>query len=439
MNLQSDRGRILPPNLDDRTWQDLVDEMRALIPVYAPHWTDHNPSDLGISLIELFAWLVEGVIYRLNRVPEKNYVAFLRLLGITRDPPTPAYTYLTFTAGDTKVPVPAGTQAQTPASEGEVPVVFETDEDITVLPSNLKKTLLIGPFSAAGVGNSYLDVSASLVGPPADKTLLSVPPNQSLQICLGFDKVTHEDLLLGLRLFRPVSAPGQIKTEWVYSTGTIEPLSWPAVTRVSDASETLQHDGSVLLTTGADWTDQRPTALPNNAGGWATAPAKKDTTAVTDSLFWIGLRIENTAAFGIDIGIDRLLFNSALARNALTIRVPEVLGTSTGAPFQVFALKNQPLYRRPNTDEPYSHLVVQVGPGEPQPWGSPWEQVDELRPGSDKIYRVDAVTGEIIFGDYDQRWSVWKRSARPGDITGHNSDRRSAHRHHEGDESGGGL
>ena len=47
MTFESSRGRIVPPNLDDRTWQDLVDEMRALIPIYAPQWTDHNPSDLG--------------------------------------------------------------------------------------------------------------------------------------------------------------------------------------------------------------------------------------------------------------------------------------------------------------------------------------------------------------------------------------------------------
>ena len=114
MTLESRRGRIVPPDLDDRTWQDLVDQMRALIPKYAPQWTDHNPSDLGITLIELFAWLGEGIIYRLNQTPEKNYLAFLNLLGITRDPPTPARTYLTFTSGvPTPVTVPAGTQAQT--------------------------------------------------------------------------------------------------------------------------------------------------------------------------------------------------------------------------------------------------------------------------------------------------------------------------------------
>ena len=69
------------PNLDDRTYDDLIEEARALIPSLYPRWTDHNPTDPGIILIELFAWLTEMTIYHLNRVPEANYVAFLRLLN----------------------------------------------------------------------------------------------------------------------------------------------------------------------------------------------------------------------------------------------------------------------------------------------------------------------------------------------------------------------
>ena len=90
------RGRLDPPDLDDRKWQDLVDQARDLIPIYSPEWTDHNPSDLGMTLVELFAWLVEGMIYRLNQVPDKNFIEFLNLVGITRDPATPASTWLTF-------------------------------------------------------------------------------------------------------------------------------------------------------------------------------------------------------------------------------------------------------------------------------------------------------------------------------------------------------
>lgn len=68
-------------NLDDRRYADLVDEARGLIPTYAPGWTNHNPSDPGMTLIELFAALSEMLIYRLNRVTSVNLLAFLKLLN----------------------------------------------------------------------------------------------------------------------------------------------------------------------------------------------------------------------------------------------------------------------------------------------------------------------------------------------------------------------
>ncbi|MCU0516533.1 MAG: hypothetical protein MUC60_06620 [Oscillatoria sp. Prado101] len=69
------------PNLDNRTYAELVEKARALIPVEYPEWTDHNPTDTGIILIELLAWLTEMVIYRVNQVPDKNIETFLKLLN----------------------------------------------------------------------------------------------------------------------------------------------------------------------------------------------------------------------------------------------------------------------------------------------------------------------------------------------------------------------
>ena len=69
------------PNLDNRTYADLVDEARALIPSLYPDWTNHNPSDPGITLVELLAWLTEMVIYRVDRVPDANKEVFLKLLN----------------------------------------------------------------------------------------------------------------------------------------------------------------------------------------------------------------------------------------------------------------------------------------------------------------------------------------------------------------------
>ena len=68
------------PNLDDRRYNDLVAEALSTIPAYAPEWTNHNPSDPGVTLIELFAYLTDIMLYRLNRVTDANRRKFLKLL-----------------------------------------------------------------------------------------------------------------------------------------------------------------------------------------------------------------------------------------------------------------------------------------------------------------------------------------------------------------------
>ncbi len=73
------------PNLDDRTFEQLVTEGRSLIPRYSKEWTNHNPSDPGITLLELFAYLTEAAIFQLNQVPDSSIENFLRLLAICRE------------------------------------------------------------------------------------------------------------------------------------------------------------------------------------------------------------------------------------------------------------------------------------------------------------------------------------------------------------------
>jgi hypothetical protein len=77
------------PNLDDRRYADLVAEARRLIPAYDPAWTNHNPSDPGITLVELFAYLTELLLYRLDRVTADNQRKFLKLLNGPDWTPTP--------------------------------------------------------------------------------------------------------------------------------------------------------------------------------------------------------------------------------------------------------------------------------------------------------------------------------------------------------------
>ena len=76
--------------LDDRTFDDIVAEAKRLIPRYCPEWTNHNPSDPGMTLVELFSWMTEMTLYRLNKIPEKTYLALLELIGMSLIPPRAA-------------------------------------------------------------------------------------------------------------------------------------------------------------------------------------------------------------------------------------------------------------------------------------------------------------------------------------------------------------
>src|SRR5215213_2897792 len=108
---------VLPvPKLDDRSFQDLVNETKKLIPRYCPEWTDHNVSDPGVTMIELFAYMVDILLYRINRVPERNYIKWLEMLGLRLLPPKPARTDITvYLTGpqSTEVTIPMGTQIAT--------------------------------------------------------------------------------------------------------------------------------------------------------------------------------------------------------------------------------------------------------------------------------------------------------------------------------------
>ena len=101
------------PRLDDRRFQDIVDEAKSRIPRYCPEWTDHNVSDPGVALIELFAWMTDLLLYRVNQVPDKLYVKFLELIGVRLEPPRAARAPVTFylsAAQPTDVSIAEGTE-----------------------------------------------------------------------------------------------------------------------------------------------------------------------------------------------------------------------------------------------------------------------------------------------------------------------------------------
>lgn len=137
---------ITPPNLDDRRYEDIVREARALIPQYCPEWTNLGDADPGITLVQLFAWMTEMIIYRLNRVPDKTYIHFLNFIGEERKDARPAVVPLTFDLrGDAvdAVEIPAFARSSTRSGERGEPLHYLTTDPLTVSDTNVVRMVAV--------------------------------------------------------------------------------------------------------------------------------------------------------------------------------------------------------------------------------------------------------------------------------------------------------
>ena len=128
--------QLKSPNLDDRDFQQLVEEGKRIISSRCPQWTDLSPGDPGMVILEVFAHLTETMIYRLNRLPEKAYIEFLRLIGVKLSPPVAAGVKLRFTlskAQDKELEIPRGTRVTLARTGGgEPPPVFVVLQSVSI-------------------------------------------------------------------------------------------------------------------------------------------------------------------------------------------------------------------------------------------------------------------------------------------------------------------
>src|SRR5262245_46690851 len=153
------------PNLDDRRFQDLVDDAKRMVQRKWPEWsgwTDHNVSDPGVTLIETVAFMVDQLLYRLNRVPDRHYVKFLELIGLQLQPPTAATVPLTFWLSapqDFDVVVPEATEVATERNESMEPVTFRTQSDLTVFSTRRRS---VASASTPGMGDQSVDLTDPL-------------------------------------------------------------------------------------------------------------------------------------------------------------------------------------------------------------------------------------------------------------------------------------
>jgi Baseplate J-like protein len=135
------------PLIDARTGEEIVEQGKALATEYTLDWTPRE-GDRGLAMLSLFGRLMEIVISRLNRVPEKSFLAFLDTAGVSLLPPKAARAPVRFVAvegaPDDGV-APAGTQIATAPPSGEAPVTFETEKNLVVHRARLLYLYTLDP------------------------------------------------------------------------------------------------------------------------------------------------------------------------------------------------------------------------------------------------------------------------------------------------------
>ena len=379
------------PNLDDLRFQrDLVDEARRRIIRYCPEWTEYNLSDPGITLIELFAWMTELMVYRLNRVPDKNYIKFLELLGVHLRPASSARTELTFylstpfpisAEDDTMALVPQGTEVTTLRTEEEREVIFTTDERLVIMAPRLTQLRRESDFHRNCLGRLGIEIFH-----PFNQE----KPQQGDTFYLGFDEtrnISGHILQLSFTCER-TQAVGVRREDpplvWECSLGEGHWAEIAPSTRTNEKDTT----GGLNNPQGRLVLYLPVTARPDDVHGRLA--------------YWVRCRLEQrrpeqgmyTESPRVVSVVAHSLGAATPATHAVIVR-DEVLGTSNGEPGQFFRLANAPvLGLRPGeyveVEEKREGDVAFV----------PWELVSDFSV-SDRFARhfaLDGATGELAFG-----------------------------------------
>lgn len=397
------------PNLDDRKFQDLVDEAKRRIPLYCPEWTDHNVSDPGVALIELFAWMSEMVIYRLNRVPERHYVKFLEMLGVTLNPGQAATTKLTFTLSSQQphaVVIPKATEVATLRTESDEAIVFSTQETLKIVVPQLKHVLIrwINPttgqpdrfYEASNFIREQGAISAAMLGLPEtaeegqEETNFAAfriddpkkGPDPGNSVYFGFENNIESNLII-LRL----------ECAAIGGTGidpTRPPLEWQ-YRRESDG-QWRPMDLAYDTTGGLNITGEVGLHVPSDIGR---------TEVDLKTGYWLRVRTMEAPANYHYRESPRISGVSGEARGGTvsaihaTLEADEILGVSSGKPGQFFKVHNMPILPFTSSEE-----VLEVEADDiPGTWDR-WEPVvsfADSQPNS-LNYLVDYVSGEILFG-----------------------------------------
>jgi predicted phage baseplate assembly protein len=369
-------------NLDDRKFQDIVDQAKTLIPQYCPEWTDHNVSDPGVALIELFAWMTDLLLYRVNQTPDKMYVKFLELLGIRLDPPRAAGVAVTFYLSAPQpgpVTIAENTEVATVRTESNPAIIFTTEADLVIRPPQL-----IGSFTRdidRRDDQQWTTHDLGQIDLPGQRVqLFPGEPNPGDAFYLAFkDDHSHHVLALTVECQAAETAgvdPSHPPIQWEVWQGGAD--RWAPCEVESDGTGGFTWSGEVVLHLPA----MAQISFRDVAGYWLRvrmieAPVGSATYEKSPE---IGrLRI---ASFG----------GTVSARHAVTI-LDEVLGSADGTPGQVFRLTQTPVLAR---DPERDFLLVTAPGGAVERWT---EVADFGDSGpTDPHYTLDSNDGTITLG-----------------------------------------
>lgn len=382
------------PNLDARTYADLVAEAKQRIPRYLPEWTDLNESDPGIALVELFAWMTEATLYQLNRAPDVLRLKLLSLLGFSTRPAQPARTELQFVlaAGVDSVIVPAGTRvaASGATNPDGSPVIFETDAAVVAIGPVLQAAIALN----AGVPVPFFS------DPNKPKSLPFAPypiavasgDTDALYLCFTYAKA-FPAVDVDLAIFLD-DAPGNAGSytctfghpppppaRWTWEYIDAGTGAWRALHLLADETATLYRSGHVRFRFPG-------TPLVNQEFAGRTEPQLADYVSLTG--VWVRARL-TSATYEQAPSIVAITTNTAPATAAVTVR-DETIGGSYGTASQSFTLAHAPVL--PGT--------LAIGVDEGLAGGAEvWEQVTDFygSTGDARVYVLDAANGTIAFGD----------------------------------------
>jgi len=359
-------------NLDDKTFEELVKEAVSRIPVYTPDWTDHNVHDPGITLIELFAWLAEMQIYRLNRISDKSYRKFLKLMGIPKlKPARAAEVDLSFSSlGQQPMLVPAETQvaARDPIS-GEA-IIFETKDDLNVVDARLEK-ILSRPKNKEFIDNSEANENENVY-----YYAFRDDPKVDDELYLGFsNSLTGEEITLAFYLYEedlPKTDKHSEENSDVYPSATMD---WEYYTGGG------WEDGS-------NWKKQE---IKDESGHLAVSgkirfkiEEEMEQTVINNAnRFWLRCRVVE-ARYEIPPKIDNILLNTVSAIQSRTLKNCKFSGS--GLPDFYLDLAY--------TQVIDNALSVNVKEDE-------WSEVEDFdaSKSGDRHYTVDLATGRVTFGN----------------------------------------